>query len=166
MGKEPFYPLRVCLLPRVQHDAVGLHGEEGDHVRRPHLSLGCNAVAGRSISAVAKEVDGRLLQRNVPEASWTSAPTTARNCEHFQALGYDVLGVESSKTTARIANDAGVPTLNEFFNLGMARRLGRKFDVINAAGRLLPPRRTALGDRRHPRSACTPTGSSSSSSST
>jgi len=45
-----------------------------------------------------------------------------------------VLGVESSKTTAKIAQDAGVPTLNEFFNLAVARSLGRKFDVINAAG--------------------------------
>jgi SAM-dependent methyltransferase len=54
--------------------------------------------------------------------------------KHFQALGYDVLGVESSKTTAKIANDAGVPTLNDFFNLDVVKRLGRKFSVINAAG--------------------------------
>ena len=54
--------------------------------------------------------------------------------KHFQALGYDVLGVESSKTTARIAQEAGVPTLNEFFNVEVGRKLGRKFHVINAAG--------------------------------
>lgn len=34
--------------------------------------------------------------------------------KHFQALGWEVLGVESSKTTAKIANDAGVPTLNAY----------------------------------------------------
>src|SRR5881227_575556 len=39
-----------------------------------------------------------------------------------------------AKTTAMIANKAGVPTLNSFFNLETARKLGRKFDVINAAG--------------------------------
>jgi hypothetical protein len=54
--------------------------------------------------------------------------------KHFQALGYEVLGVESSKTTARLANKAGVPTLNRFFNRDVAREIGRKFDVINAAG--------------------------------
>ena len=54
--------------------------------------------------------------------------------KHFQTLGYDVLGVESSKTTAKIANDAGVPTLNAFFNLETAHKVGRKFDVINASG--------------------------------
>src|SRR5262249_49389470 len=45
-----------------------------------------------------------------------------------------VLGVESSKTTARIANEAGVPTINAFFNEETFRGTGRKFDVINASG--------------------------------
>jgi SAM-dependent methyltransferase len=54
--------------------------------------------------------------------------------KHFKALGYDGLGIESSKTTARIANEAGIETVNEFFNLDLARRLERKFHVINAAG--------------------------------
>jgi SAM-dependent methyltransferase len=54
--------------------------------------------------------------------------------KHFQELGYQVQGVESSKTTAAIANKAGVPTLNCFFNLETARSLNKKFNVINAAG--------------------------------
>jgi hypothetical protein len=54
--------------------------------------------------------------------------------KHFQAKKYDVLGVESSRTTARMANDAGVPTLNAFFNQEIAQKIGRKFDAINAAG--------------------------------
>ena len=44
------------------------------------------------------------------------------------------LGVESSKTTAKIAMDDNVPTLNAFFNLETAKTIGKKFDVINAAG--------------------------------
>src|SRR5262249_13021634 len=54
--------------------------------------------------------------------------------KHFQRMGYDVLGVESSKTTARLALEAGIPTLNQFFNREVAREIGRKFDAINAAG--------------------------------
>ena len=54
--------------------------------------------------------------------------------KHFQRLGYDVLGVESSKTTARIAQEAGVPTLTSSSTSRWRRNLGRKFDVINAAG--------------------------------
>jgi hypothetical protein len=54
--------------------------------------------------------------------------------KHFKELGYYLQGVESSKTTAAIANKAGINTLNAFFNLKTARQLGRKFHVINAAG--------------------------------
>jgi SAM-dependent methyltransferase len=53
---------------------------------------------------------------------------------HFKDLGYEILGVEPSKTTAALANAAGLTTLNEFFNLELAQRLPHPFDVINAAG--------------------------------
>ena len=42
--------------------------------------------------------------------------------------------MESSKTTAKIANDVGIPTLNDFFNLTVVKHIDRKFHVINAAG--------------------------------
>jgi len=42
--------------------------------------------------------------------------------------------VESSKSIAKIANERGIRTLNEYFNLESARRMGRKFSVINASG--------------------------------
>jgi hypothetical protein len=45
-----------------------------------------------------------------------------------------VLGVESATTPARLALQAGVETLNGFFNLELVRRLARTFHVINAAG--------------------------------
>ena len=45
-----------------------------------------------------------------------------------------MLGIESSRTTAEIANAAGVNTVNEFFNADLVSRIGRRFDVINAAG--------------------------------
>lgn len=54
--------------------------------------------------------------------------------KHFQKFDWDVVGVESSKTTAGIAQAAGVPTVNEFFNEALVKRLDRQFDVINAAG--------------------------------
>src|SRR5581483_872936 len=45
-----------------------------------------------------------------------------------------VLGVESSRQTAAIANQNGVTTVNAFFNHDLARSLGRNFQVINASG--------------------------------
>src|SRR6185295_18649276 len=54
--------------------------------------------------------------------------------KHFKKLGYSVLGVESSKSTAAIANENGIETVHAFFNNGIARSLNRKFDIINASG--------------------------------
>src|SRR5262245_61706831 len=42
--------------------------------------------------------------------------------------------MESSRSTAGIANDRGIETLSAFFNLNVARSLNRTFDVINASG--------------------------------
>jgi len=54
--------------------------------------------------------------------------------KHYQKLGYSVLGVESSRSTAAIANACGIETVRTFFNSEVARALNRKFDVINASG--------------------------------
>jgi len=102
----------------------------GDHT---YLS-GVTKSLSEHFKNVAHEVDERFS----PDAEGKSVLDIGSNdgtqLKHFQDLGYDVLGVESSKTTARIANENGIPTLNEFFNLNVAQSLGRRFNVIHAAG--------------------------------
>jgi SAM-dependent methyltransferase len=83
---------------------------------------------------VAQELGTRLTSDARGRSVLDIGSNDGTQLKHFQKLGYDVLGVESSKTAARIANDAGVPTLNAFFNLETARAVGRKFDAINASG--------------------------------
>jgi SAM-dependent methyltransferase len=84
---------------------------------------------------IAAEVDQRFADpARKSKAVLDIGSNDGTQLKHFQALGYDVLGVESSKRTAQIANEAGVTTLNEFFNLELVQRLGRKFDVVNASG--------------------------------
>jgi SAM-dependent methyltransferase len=79
-------------------------------------------------------VDGRFFRIAKDKSVLDIGSNDGTQLKHFKALGYDVLGVESSKTTARIANEAGINTLNEFFNLDVAKAIHRKFHVINAAG--------------------------------
>src|SRR5439155_25141049 len=81
-----------------------------------------------------EEVDRRFRGGRPRPAVLDIGSNDGTQLKHFQALGYDVLGVEASHTTAAIAQAAGVETVNEFFNLDLARRLGRSFDLINAAG--------------------------------
>jgi 2-polyprenyl-3-methyl-5-hydroxy-6-metoxy-1,4-benzoquinol methylase len=134
VGKEPFYPLRVmfchdCSTAQLDY-TVAKEIMFGDHT---YLS-GVTKSLGEHFKKIAEEVDARFFKTTPGKSVLDIGSNDGTQLKHFQALGYDVLGVESSKTTAKIATDAGVPTLNEFFNLEVVRRLGRKFHVINAAG--------------------------------
>ncbi|MCF4967331.1 methyltransferase [Nostoc sp. CMAA1605] len=134
IGKEPFYPLRVLYCHdcgTVQLDyTVKKEIMFGDHT---YLS-GVTRSLSEHFRNVAEEVDSRFFQDTQNKSVLDIGSNDGTQLKHFQTLGYEVLGVESSKTTAKIANEAGVPTLNDFFNLEVVQRLNRKFHVINAAG--------------------------------
>jgi SAM-dependent methyltransferase len=137
VGHEPFYPLRVvychdCNTAQLDY-TVKKEVMFGDHT---YLS-GVTRSLSEHFAGVAREATERFFpgetagdRRSVLDIG----SNDGTQLRHFQALGWDVLGVESSKTTARIAVESGVPTLNAFFNAETARAIGRKFHLINAAG--------------------------------
>ncbi|MDY6786170.1 MAG: class I SAM-dependent methyltransferase [Cyanobacteriota bacterium] len=134
VGKEPFYPLHVLYCHNcgtVQLDyTVKKEIMFGDHT---YLS-GVTKSLSQHFKTVAEEIDSRFFKETLDKSVLDIGSNDGTQLKHFQKLGYDVLGVESSKTTAKIANEAGVPTLNQFFNLETAKQLNRKFHAINAAG--------------------------------
>jgi SAM-dependent methyltransferase len=85
-------------------------------------------------SAIATEVDQRFFKDANQKSVLDIGSNDGTQLKHYQALGYEVLGVESSETTARIANETGVPTLHAFFNQKTMKDVGRQFDVFNASG--------------------------------
>ena len=133
VGREPYYPLRLvqcrrCATAQLDY-TVPKEVMFQDHT---YLS-GVTRSLGRHFEGIAQEVSERFgLGRGASVLDIGSNDGT--QLKHFQTRGYDVLGVESSVTTAAIANAAGVPTVNRFFNGELVRDLGRRFDVINAAG--------------------------------
>ena len=134
VGKEPFYPLRVvychdCSTAQLDY-TVAKETMFGNHT---YLS-GVTKSLSNHFRAVAGELDVRFCQNKPKKAVLDIGSNDGTQLRHFQQLGFDCLGVESSTTTAKIAQDAGIPTLNAFFNLDVAQSLNRKFDVINAAG--------------------------------
>lgn len=134
LGKEPVYPLRLvfchkCRTAQLDY-TVPKEVMFADHT---YLS-GITKSLSDHFRSIADTVDSRFFRDKAGKAVLDIGSNDGTQLLHFQALGYDVLGVESSKTTARIANAAGVATINKFFNLQLARQLGRKFDAINAAG--------------------------------
>ena len=134
IGKEPFYPLRVLYCHNcgtVQLDyTVKKEIMFGDHT---YLS-GVTQSLSEHFKSIAHEVDSKFFKNSLSKSVLDIGSNDGTQLKHFQALNYEVLGVESSKKTAKIANDDNVPTVNDFFNLELVKSLNKKFDVINAAG--------------------------------
>lgn len=134
IGREPFYPLRVvycrdCATAQLDF-TVKKEVMFGDHTYLSGVTKSLEA----HFAAVAEEVDNRFFKDRATKSVLDIGSNDGTQLKIFQALGYEVLGVESSKKTAKIANDSGVPTLNAFFNQETMRSIGRQFDVFNAAG--------------------------------
>ncbi len=134
VGTEPFYPLRVVYCRRCTTAQLDYTVKKeimfGDHT---YLS-GVTRSLGEHFRGVALDVDQRLGPNGHTRSVLDIGSNDGTQLKHFQDLGYDVLGVESSRTTARLANQSGVETVNAIFNLDLARQINRKFDCINAAG--------------------------------
>jgi SAM-dependent methyltransferase len=133
-GKEPFYPLRVvhcedCGTAQLDY-TVKKEIMFGDHT---YLS-GVTKSLSEHFSKVAQEVDSRFFANTKNKAVLDIGSNDGTQLKHFQELGWRAQGVESSKTTARLAVEAGVPTLNKFFNEDAVLDLCGPFQAINAAG--------------------------------
>ena len=134
IGKEPFYPLRVLYC----HDCSTA---QLDYTVKKEIMFGNHTYLSgvtKSLSdhfrTVAQDIDQRFFLDIQTKSVLDIGSNDGTQLKHFQELGYEVLGVESSKITAKIANESGITTLNEFFNLELVQRLNRKFHIINAAG--------------------------------
>lgn len=134
VGKEPYYPLRMVYCQTCQTAQLDFTVKKeimfGNHT---YLS-GITSSLNNHFRTVAREVDQRFGDTVQTKTVLDVGSNDGTQLRHYQELGWDVLGVESSKTTARLASDAGIPTLNKFFNLDVTRQIGRKFGVINASG--------------------------------
>lgn len=134
IGKEPFYPLHVLF-------CQDCHTAQLDYTVKKEIMFGNHTYLSgvtKSLSDNFKKITEEVQERFNPGKEQMSVLDIGSNdgtqLKHYQQLGWDVLGVESSVTTAQIAVTAGVPTLNAFFNLDTMQQLNRKFNIINAAG--------------------------------
>ena len=134
IGKEEFYPLRVLY-------CLDCSTAQLDYTVRKEIMFGDHTYLSgvtKSLSSHFEGIANEVEQRFNPEGKLKSILDIGSNdgtqLAHFKKLGWDILGIESSITTAKIAENAGVPTLNQFFNRKTIIDLKKKFDVINAAG--------------------------------
>jgi len=134
VGKEPYYPLRLVYCKNCHTSQLDYTVKKeimfGDHTYLSGVTKSLDA----HFSEVAEQVDDRFFKDKKQKSVLDIGSNDGTQLKHFQRLGYEVLGVESSITTAKMANDAGVPTLQAFFNEATVKKLGKKFDVFNASG--------------------------------
>ena len=134
VGKEPFYPLRVLFCHDCKTSQLDFTVKKeimfGNHT---YLS-GTTKSLSEHFKSIAVEVDNLFFKDKTSKSILDIGSNDGTQLKHFQALGYEVLGVESSEKTAEIANTSGVPTLNAFFNQQTMTSIGKQFDVFNASG--------------------------------
>jgi SAM-dependent methyltransferase len=134
VGKEPFYPLHVVYCLDCETSQLD-YTVAKETMFRDHTYLsGVTKSLNQHFEKMAHLVDGQFLKNTRQKSVLDIGSNDGTQLKHFQKLGYEVLGVESSISTAKIANDSGVPTLNEFFNSELIKKVGKQFDVINASG--------------------------------
>ncbi len=134
VGHEPRYPLRVmfcetCGTAQLDY-TVPKEVMFTDHT---YVS-GTTATLRRHFAETARYVDSAFFKTQRQKSVLDIGSNDGTQLAEYRALGYDVLGVESCGRVAQQANAQGLKTVVEFFDLPLANRLGRKFDVINASG--------------------------------
>jgi SAM-dependent methyltransferase len=133
IGKEPFYPLRVvyCLDCRTTQLDFTVKKEVmfGNHT---YLS-GVTKSLSDHFKMIANNINDLFPQKN-KKLILDIGSNDGTQLKHYKDLGWDVLGVESSKITADIANKNGIKTVNAFFNKDLALKLNKQFKIINASG--------------------------------
>lgn len=134
LGKEPKYPLRVVYCHACQTAQLDYTVKKevmfSDHT---YLS-GITKTLSEHFKELAHEVNDTYFKDKTEKSALDIGSNDGTQLKHYQDLGYEVLGVESSKKTAELANQNKIPTRHAFFNLEEAKKIDKKFDVINAAG--------------------------------
>lgn len=134
IGLEPYYPLRLVYCHSCRTSQLDFTVKKeimfGDHT---YLS-GITTSLSEHFKKIANEVNESYFHDVANKSVLDIGSNDGTQLKHFKELGFDVLGVESSKKTAEIANQSGVPTVNAFFNLDTLKSIGKKFDVVNASG--------------------------------
>ncbi len=134
IGSESFYPLRLiychdCKTAQLDYTVK----KEVVYTDHTYLS-GTTRTLATFFNEIAHQVDERFFKNRNKKSVLDIGSNDGTQLKAYQKLGYDVLGVESAKRIADIAQINGIPTLQDFYNLKTAEKIGKQFDVINAAG--------------------------------
>lgn len=134
IGKESFYPLRVVVCENCSAAQLDYTVQKEKMYSNHTYLSGITRSLLAHFEQVAQTVDLRFFSGKKQKRVLDIGSNDGTQLKAYQKLGYEVLGVESAKGIAEIANRNEVPTMHAFFNMKTADQIGKSFDVINAAG--------------------------------
>ncbi|MEI6223050.1 MAG: class I SAM-dependent methyltransferase, partial [bacterium] len=134
IGSEPCYPLRLVYCSKC-HAAQLDYTVAKEVMFKDHTYVsGTTATLRKHFGDTARFIDDRFFRGVTGKNVLDIGSNDGTQLQEYQALGYEVLGVESCARVAQQALDAGIATRVDFFSEETARKIGRKFKVINASG--------------------------------
>lgn len=134
IGKEPSYPLRVVFCHKCKTAQLDYTVKKEIMFSNHTYLSGITKSLSEHFKSIALQIDKRFYKNSDVKSVMDIGSNDGTQLKHYKNLGYRVLGIESSGNIAEIANESGIPTINDFFNLELSRKIGRKFNVINASG--------------------------------
>ena len=113
--QEPHYPLRVgfchdCTLVQIDHTIP----KETMFSDYPYVSGTTRTLVAHFADSAARLVETYRLAP--PDLVVDIGSNDGSWLKHYRPAGLRILGVEAAANVARLATDAGIPTLNRFFN--------------------------------------------------
>lgn len=134
VGFEPVYPLRVVYCHRCSAAQLDYTVQKEVMFGNHTYVSGTTRTLKEHFDKIARRVNARFFKQQKRKAVLDIGSNDGTQLKAYQSLGYEVLGVESAKGISEIAQVNGIPTVNDYFNLKTAERIGKSFDVINASG--------------------------------
>jgi SAM-dependent methyltransferase len=134
VGREPKYPLRVAVCADCRTAQLDFTVPKETMFSDHTYVSGVTRSLADHFERVATEVTREFFQGKEKRSVLDIGSNDGTQLKSFKKLGYEVLGVEPSLTAFKLAQASGIPTVHKFYNQDTQRSIGRKFDVINAAG--------------------------------
>jgi len=134
IGKEKFYPLVLlycnnCSVLQLSYTIK----KEIMFSNHTYLS-GITKTLSDHFKTVAIDLNKKFNKSLIKKSILDLGSNDGTFLSHFKKMGWQILGVESSKNIAKIANKKKIKTLNMFFNFKNSKKIKKKFDFINASG--------------------------------
>ena len=134
LGKEKFYPLKLmycnnCSLAQLSY-TVKKEIMFSDHT---YLS-GITNTLSNHFKKICTNINKQFNYDKSKKSILDLGSNDGTFLKHFKNIGWEILGIESSKRISIIANKNGIKTINKFFNYELALSVKKKFDFVNASG--------------------------------